>query len=348
MKVGVIINPNSGRNQVFRPWVRHVKRMVEPYGIVRLTNNLEEVRETIHDFIQQEVLYYVADGGDGTFNWMLNIANEVFLEKTGKGVDEQPVMLLPSRGGTINFLANAAGIFGNRIRIIKSLVNSCKNQTPYPKHPLPSFIATGTKEIVDQTKDFYRIGFASAIGGIAQRFLEHYYGEKYQGGVTILKIIGKAVSSYLLENEAPRFVKDSLPENFRRYSRRIFQPCKAEVYLDGFRLPFNHYGAINVGAVPANLANIVRIFNKAEDGNLHIHAGAITPMDIIKSIPGLVSGGSYHSEELVDSKAKSISIIAAQNELLHPNIDGEIFYNFKELHINPGPIINFPDLNGQT
>ncbi|MBP7127042.1 hypothetical protein KBD49_11830, partial [Myxococcota bacterium] len=79
MRVGILTNLNSRKNRGRRtPWID------ETAGedvLVRETRDVREIRPAVEEFIAAGCRYWVANGGDGTFHWLMNVGHEVLAER---------------------------------------------------------------------------------------------------------------------------------------------------------------------------------------------------------------------------------------------------------------------------
>ena len=75
----------------------------------------------LREFLRKRARYWVADGGDGALHWMLRMGMEVLQEDEFAGQSVTLPMTLPTKGGTIDFVANNVGIEGNAEGILATL-----------------------------------------------------------------------------------------------------------------------------------------------------------------------------------------------------------------------------------
>jgi diacylglycerol kinase family enzyme len=336
-RVAVIFNPNSRKNRR-RPagWAARLRRIVGDYGEVHETRSLVELRPVLERALSRGVDYLVSDGGDGSLHWAVNEAWSLLSGQSG-----QPRLpnLVPTNGGTIDFVARKAGITGNAERILLSLCSSIENDAPFPLIRLDSLELSGIVEHGDGSeRPFWRMGFALAAGGIGQRFFDKYYREPAPGTRAILNVVTRAIASHALGRlGAPA------PERVLRYAREIFAPTPAHVTIDGQEIPCRAHGAIHAGSLDVSLAGLFKVFPLArEPGRLHFQAGGIVPREIILALPDLYRGRAIKSAHLFERAGTEMRVEALGDELLNPIIDGEVFRGLRELTVRRGPVVCVP------
>ena len=133
------------------------------------------------------------------------------------------------------------------------------------------------------------------------------------------------------------------------YAAQLFLPTSAHVTVDGKRLAETEHGAIHVGAFDISLGGVFRVFPLAREGGvLHIQAGAITPIEMIRALPSLVRGGAIPSKRMLDASGYEMQVEACGDEPLNPIIDGEQFRDLKSLDVSVGPKIRVAVVDGRT
>jgi hypothetical protein len=215
-KILVILNPHARRNQrLGRSGQARMERVLGSWGEVCETPTLHDLRETMRSCPPPDFL--VCDGGDGSLHWAVNTAIEVW------GADRLPVFV-PTRGGTIDFVASKAGIIGAPEQVLASLVRTLDRGAQPRIATLDTLSIKGIPVTGARAPDFSRVGFALAAGGVGERFFDEYDLERRRGRRAIAKIVSRAVTSHLSEHAG-------LPvsEHFRRYGRELFRPTRARI-----------------------------------------------------------------------------------------------------------------------
>ncbi len=341
--IGVLLNPNSRKNRA-RPHRREkLQGILGDYGIVRQTRTVEGITPVLEEFIDRKIPYWVSDGGDGALHWMINKGMGLAFpeEIPGPGTMFTPIVV-PTNGGTIDFVAKKAGIKGYAEQILEKLITTQKTGTPVSLTLVDSMRIRGKRLGASGIEPFEKVGFAAAIGGVGQKFFDKYYAEDTLGPKAIVSVIAKAVGSFFL-GRLPG--SNRLPPEWKSYAEEIFRPEQATVCIDGQELDYDSYGAIHAGSLDINLGGVIRVFGMAAGpGDIQFQAGSIQPIEMIGNLPNLFSGKKIRSSRLVDTTGNIMSVYAGNTSGLRPVIDGELFEDVTELHITAGPRISVPHI----
>src|SRR5690606_14304225 len=136
--------------------------------------------------------YLFCGGGDGSLHW----AGNTLIEARGHS-DGLPIFV-PAGGGTIDFVAAKAGIYGSPLRVLRDLVNHLRlGVRPRVRELDTLFIQGAVVGNSGVREDFSRVGFALAAGGVGARFFAEYYEERVRGRRAIARILSRAVGSHL-------------------------------------------------------------------------------------------------------------------------------------------------------
>lgn len=333
-RVAVVLNPNArrGRREMTER-ARRLERILGWRGEVRATRTLEELSVAVEEILARPPAVIVTDGGDGTLHWVLNEGRSRVNE-----VAELPP-LLPTNGGTIDFVAKKVGIRGHAESIVRALVRQLDHGRMPELVELDTLWLTGR---LASGSSFDRLGFALAAGGIGQRFFSKYYAEKKLGAGAIVRVVGKAVASRIAgQLGAP------LPSRLLEYGKAVFEPTRARVSIDGEEVPGTTHGAIHAGSIDVSLGGVFRVFPLARlDGKLHFQAGNIVPKEMILALPSLARGGAIRSKGLWEKSGVEMRVEALTDEALAPIIDGESFEGLIELVVRLGPRVRVPRVVG--
>lgn len=314
-RIAVVLNPHSRKNRG-RDRTARLREIVGAQGEVCVTRATEELTPLLGRILDPALACLVSDGGDGALHWALNAALPIVEERR----TTLPIVL-PTNGGTIDFVARKAGVRGRAETLIARLIRAAE-RGPLPTVDLDSMEIRGTH--VGGTP-FRRIGFASAIGGIGQRFFDQYYQDPEPGAGTIVKVVAATVGSLAVRGA---------------HAREMFRPQRARVRIDGREVRATEHGAIHAGAFDVDLGGVFRVFPLArEPGALHFQAGAIGPLEIVANIPNLVRGAAIVSRALEDVRGEVMEVEAIGDEPLRPVIDGEIYEGLRRLEVRRGPTI---------
>ncbi len=86
-------------------------------------------------------------------------------------------LTLPTKGGTIDFVANNVGIKGDAEGILGTLRRSLERNVTIEDTEVDSMVIDGVQLVDGAEVPFRTYGFASAAGGIGQRFYSKYYAD---------------------------------------------------------------------------------------------------------------------------------------------------------------------------
>lgn len=346
--IGVITNPNSKKNRRIHDRVEQLQAIVGPYGVVRQTPTTEQIKPVIREFLDLGVDFWVSDGGDGALYWMLNSAHDV-IEQRFPDTDHFERHLrfaLPTNGGTIDYVARRAGVRGRAEDILKKLVEVYEKGEQLAQTLVPSLRLEGVQELRNGTRRrFEKVGFATAIAGVGNRFFEKYYLARVPGPKVICEVIAKTSASYLVGvTPASRVV----PEEWLEYGEQVLRPMPARVEVDGEVLSYSDYTTIAVGAFKINLGGVIRLFPFASRGAMHVTAGEPSPLDMIVNLPRMLSGRRLACDRMFDGPGREVRVVATSSTLLRPNVDGEFIENVRELVVRPGPRFRIPRIDAKS
>ena len=341
--VGVITNPNSKKNRLNPARYEAMRETVGDLGIVRRTQDTAEIAGVVRAFLDAGIPYWVADGGDGAFHWLTNVAQQVLAERGGK--DTAPA-IMPTNAGTIDFVGRKCGVIGDSDGLLRAL---CATLRAGQQPGICTIDSLRVRGVYGPDSDwpgrtFDKLGFALALAGIGQRFFDKFYAHENQGVTGILEVVGGILFSATMQ--APGLRKVPLPVELRHYSDTVFEPLPADVWIDGEKLPMRDYRAINVGSIDLNLAGVFRIFPFAREGGvLHVMAGDPSVNEVIRNLPSHASGRKMVMETFVERAAHSLRVVALDGKRIDPCIDGELFYGLTEADVTLGPPVRVVQMN---
>ncbi len=343
--IGVVTNPNSGKNRR-RGGDRkaELERAVGRHGLVRQTQDLDELRRVLHEFHDAGCDYWLSDGGDGTLHWLLSIGWQVACERAGGQAPARLPRVVPANGGSIDFVAHKAGIRGQATEALRQLVEWFERGEVPPVVELDTLRLRGRyREPPQQGPDtFERLGFASAIGGIAQRFFEKLYAEGDVDGKAIATVIANSLAGAVV-GTAPRVLRESVPAPLRTYADEIFAPTLAHVELDGQPLAYDDFASLQIGSIDINLGGVVRSFrHAAAPGVMHAQAISMSRWGVAANLPNIVLGTPIWGGKVYDGPARHLRAVAYPGGALDPVIDGELFFGLSELEVEAGPRLCIP------
>jgi len=346
MQVGVITNPNSKKNYRRPRRRRSLEQAVGHHGVVRETSSLAELPGVVDELLDGGCQYWVCDGGDGTLHWVLNSLYAAVQARTPAGQRLDLPVVVPTNGGTVDFVARKAGLKGDADSIVRRLVARLERGAPISTISVDTCRVLGTPEAATSSdaRGFDRIGLAAALGGIASAFFDRFYAlPKDRGALAIAQVIGAAAGSALVHSLAPP-LRRYLPANIESYAD-FFRPTRARVEVDGLALPYSDFVSMQIGAIDINLAGVVRCFRHAREGGvLHFQALSTTPLGVVCNVPSIFLGTPILGKQVYDDRARRVSITAEPGEHLGPVIDGEQFSGLARMELSLGPTMRIPTL----
>lgn len=320
MYVGVVLNPFSRKNGAATDErCAQLRRIVGPWGEVHEPRSFDELGETVARVLPR-ASHLVSDGGDGTLHQLINEVRRQVADP------EHWPAFVPSRAGTINFVARKARIRGRAESILSALVDAAQSGQPPPEVQLDTLLIDG--RTVDETP-FERVGFALAAGGVGCRFFDRYYAARNPGAATIVQVVARTIGE----------MAASAVSRGRVGRPDVFRPTAAQVVIDGVQMPTGVHNALHAGAFDVNLGGVLRIFPQARaPGVLQFQAGELSPADIFRQLPALVCGGRVRGDRFRDAAGQTMTIAVAPGDPpLSPIIDGERFEGFVRLTVVRGP-----------
>jgi len=340
MEIGVITNPNSRKNRNRPERAERLQRIVGRMGEVHQTASIDSIKPVLRDFLRKRARYWVADGGDGALHWMLRTGMEVLAEDEFVGQSLTLPTTLPTKGGTIDFVANNVGIQGDAEGILATLRRHLERGATIKETEVDSMVIDGIQIKDGQEHAFRTYGFASAAGGVGQRFYSKYYADADPNPRTIMKVVANTVMS------APIALSplSKLPfGQWRTYAKEVFAPTPCKITLDGMVLPGTEFTGVHIASMSINLGNILRFFGKAEQpGLMNAIVGTPSPWAIIRNLPRMMGGQEMIGRNVLDRPCREMTLVANGDEMLEPIIDGEYYRNVKRIAFRVGPRVRIP------
>jgi diacylglycerol kinase family enzyme len=341
MDIGVITNPNSRKNRNRPDRAERLQRIVGNIGEVHETASIESIKPVLREFLRKRARYWVADGGDGALHWMLRMGMEVLQEE--EFVDQSVTLptTLPTKGGTIDFVANNVGIQGDAEGILATLRRNVEYGSRITETEVDSMVIDGVQLVDGALVPFRTYGFASATGGVGQRFYSKYYEAEDPNPRTIVNVVANAVASAPIAYSP----LSKLPFGpWRTYAKEVFEPTGCKITLDGMRLPGDKFTGVHVASMSINLGGVLRFFGKADQpGLMNALVGTPSPWGIIRNLPRMARGEEMRGRDILDRPCREMTVEALHgDELLAPIIDGEFYRNVTKLTFKVGPRVRIP------
>jgi hypothetical protein len=346
MQIGVITNPHSRKNRGRPDRVGVLQQIVGDLGQVRQTAGPESIKPVLREFLRRRARFWVSDGGDGALHWMLRMGLEVLEEDEFAG--RSLPLALPTNGGTIDFVAHNVGIRGNAESILQTLGRALRSGRRIEEVEVDSMLVEGLQATGTGDQPFRTLGFASAAGGVGQRFFSKYYEARDPSPRTIVEVVAKTVASLPVTRTPLRHLP-GVPAEFKSYAETLFRPTRCRVVLDGVPQQGTEWTGIHVASMSINLGNVLRFFGGGDvDGQLHVIAGAPSPLQVIRNLPRMHRGQAMVGPQVVDRPCQELSMQALGPELLAPVIDGECYHDLRRVSFRLGPRVRIPKVVGHV
>ena len=340
MEIGVITNPNSRKNRNRPDRAERLQQIVGNIGEVHETASIESIKPVLREFLRKRARYWVADGGDGALHWILRLGMEVLQEDEFVGESLTFPTTLPTKGGTIDFVANNVGIQGNAEGILATLRHNVEYGSKIEETEVDSMVIDGVQRIDGVDVAFRTYGFASATGGVGQRFFVKYLEDADPNPRTIVKVVANTVAS------APIALSplSKLPlGKWTSYAKDVFQPTPCTITLDGMKLPASQYTGVHIASMSINFGNVLRFFGKADrPGLMNALLGTSSAWGIIRNLPRMAAGKEMRGNNILDRPCREMIVEANSGELLAPIIDGECYRDVRKLVFRVGPRVRIP------
>ena len=346
MQIGVITNPNSKKNRRKPGRARELQAIVGELGEVVQTPDTDSIKPVLRGFLRQRARFWVSDGGDGALHWMLKKGMEVLEEDEFKGCSLP--LALPTNGGTIDFVAHNVGLRGDAESLLAGLRGALESGQRIEEVEVDSMLCEGVEATDAGDTRFRTLGFASAAGGVGQRFFEKLFEAGDHAPATVVAVVAKVVASYPVAMSPLRDMP-GMPGVLKDFAQDVFRPTLARVTIDGKELPRCDCTGIHVASMSINLGGVFRVFNKADAaGRLHALAGSPSPLAILRNLPRLYLGLDVKAPDVFDAACGEMTMEAVGDELLGPVIDGELYSNIRKMTFKVGPRVRIPKVTGRA
>jgi diacylglycerol kinase family enzyme len=303
--IGVVSNPRARKNVTNPNRVERLRQILSREAVFRMTQTPEEISDAAREFCREEIDILVIDGGDGTLHHTLSAFIPIY-----NGMDLPPIVLL--RGGTMNTIANSLGIKGLSEAILQRILSAIKGRVPF------EIVRANALQVND------RYGFIFGLGFPVNLLKAYYRGEgrgKWKSIGVLLKILFSSLK------------KGGGDSNF-------FRPFKADIWLNGERLPIGRYTAI-LGSTVKEVGLGFKPTRRAgeREGFFQILCCEMGPKRMGLTALKILLGMELRDSKLFDRMATR-SVITLEKPV-DMQMDGEIFKDQKEIRLHVGPAIRF-------
>ena len=193
------------------------------------------------------------------------------------------------------------------------------------------------------TMPFRKLGFATAIGGVGQKFFATYYNEPNQGPWTIIRVALKGVLATWASLPGLRRIP-LVSDKLRSYGQ-LLSGTRAKVSADGKTFPYTQFQGLHAGSINVDFGTMKLFPYAAEPGKLHLVAGDVGPLKGTFLWPYLVVGKSIPHKTWHEFSGETMEVLAEGDDLLDPVIDGEMFFGFDRIKVRLGKNITVPGLD---
>ena len=152
---------------------------------------------------------------------------------------------------------------------------------------------------------FRTYGFASAAGGVGQRFYAKYYDAR--GSEPAHDHEGRREHASRRRRSRCRRSRGCRSARGARYAKEVFEPTPCKVTLDGMRLPGDEFTGVHIASMSINLGNVLRFFGKADQpGLMNAIVGTPSPWGIIRNLPRMARGDEMRGRNILDRPCREM------------------------------------------
>jgi hypothetical protein len=331
-QIGILLNPNSRKNKRNPQRRERLQEILGQRGSLVATRSLSEVRCVLEDFLAQDIKYFLADGGDGTFFWMVNTLRQIYREREQR---EYLPFCLPTNSGTMNCVNRKVQVLGSGEQIVRRLLKALEEPSALKNYSVPTLKLTGENL---QGEPFEQLCFAVALAGVGPNFFSIYDKIPNRGPKDMVWIVLKAIFSACLQLPVLR----TLPLSLHSYIHQLTKPAKAKVWMGNEVLPSEEFRFINASAFDLNFVHIFRMFPLAKEGKFHFQAGNPSLFRLILHLPHLVSGSLLRGQNMWEKAGLEMECVSEEPEGFSAILDGELWPHIRRLKISPGLTIPVP------
>jgi diacylglycerol kinase family enzyme len=304
--IGVVVNPQAGRNRQAGDRAARLGHLLGPQGWVRETASLEQLADAAAECRQRAVEVVGVCGGDGT------LARTITALVRAYGPDAALPTILPLRAGTMNTVARAMGCSAwQPERMLAEIVGERRRGEPLP--------LTEHRLVCINGRHY---GFMVGAG-VPVEFLRVYYAQPRRGALGALRTLIQLSSSALIGG---------------RTIRRVFRPLPAQLRTDGHPGPFDAYTVVYASTIEDIGLGFRPTYRAREQaGRFHVFAAVIGARAFIARLPAIRLARPIRSRQVYDVLAADLRVEFRDPTLYM--IDGDIMEPTTRLDVRLGPVV---------
>jgi diacylglycerol kinase family enzyme len=208
--IGCLFNPFAKLNKKqTKEQIRDIETVIGDYGLIRSTESSDKIPDVVKEFHKKGIKILCISGGDGTISSVIS----EYINHCGA---ENMPLIVPLKGGTMNFIAADTGLSFDQKTVCQKLIRRIRNDEQLMS------VERGLIKVTDPrlVQPYYTFTWAD---GFIYRFMKWYYREG--GGTSVaLKLMLKSYIIYL-----------------RNGNHGLFRQEDSRVYIDDKRIHFaNH------------------------------------------------------------------------------------------------------------
>ncbi|MDO8643340.1 MAG: diacylglycerol kinase family protein [bacterium] len=301
--IGIILNPHSKSNRQNPAQMERIGFIVGDKGSCAQTKDFNDLKRVAQEFKDREIDVLGINGGDGTIHRTIM----TFLKVYGDKPLPQIALL---RGGTINNIAMACGIYGRSEKIISNLIYKYHNGEPFKTKTVRPM------KINDQ------YGFIWGCG-VVYRFIDKFYKLKSRSPFLAAGTLLHAIGSGLVNG---------------RFANELFDPFGAEVEINGKKWELKNYSALYAATVPYIGLHFKTFYLTEKNPDIfHAVGFCMKPRSIVPYMPAMFFGRPSGAPTLREEGATEMTIHFS--EPVPYTIDGDCYKAEESLRFSIGPAL---------
>lgn len=300
--IGVVTNPLSRRNRRNPRLMDRLAWILGDKGDLAQPRDWAGMEAVARQFLERRIDVLCINGGDGTGHVVLSAMARVY------GSQPLPMVAL-LRGGTMNTVAHALGIRGSPSQLLDRVVRTSQEGRPF--------------RWVERTLlrvDGIHYGFLFG-NGVVSTWLQVYYEGEEPSPKKGMMLFGRTVLAMLFGGPL---------------ARRLVDPLKARVTVDGQRMPVTRFLSVAAGTSD-DLGFGFRPFWAAHERPDHFHALGLAckPFGLALELPRMRLARPMKNPDIHSYVARRMRIEA--NRPIHYMVDGDFHQGGQVVEVTTGP-----------